>query len=79
MKISQAELIGLRSEVVDSKNRSNIGIKGTIRDETKNTITIGKKRLFKKNITIRITKDKEEITIKGEKLAGRPKERIKNG
>lgn len=72
MKITQQELIGSKAEVVDSKNKSDIGIKGIIKDETKNTLTIGEKKVFKNNITIKI----KNQTIKGQDLLGRPKDRI---
>lgn len=72
------ELIGLNAEIIDSNNKANIGISGTIEDETKNTIVIGGKRLMKNNITIKVRLDGKEITIKGSLLSGKPKERIKN-
>jgi ribonuclease P protein subunit POP4 len=34
------EIIGLETEVVDSSNFSQIGIKGKVIDETKNTLSI---------------------------------------
>jgi ribonuclease P protein subunit POP4 len=77
--LAKHELIGLTAEVVDSKNEANLGIKGKIRDETKNTIVIDDKRLFKNNITLKIIVDKNELIIKGDCFSGRPKERIKNG
>ena len=79
--ITKQELIGLSIEVIDSKNKSNIGIKGKIIDETKSTIIIKqnkeKKRIFKKNITINVKINNKNIKINGEKLFGKPKERIK--
>ena len=75
--IARYELIGLNAEIIDSKNKSNIGIKGKIADETKSTIIINNKRVFKKNITLKIKTKNQSITIKGEKLFGRPKERTK--
>ena len=73
--IAKHELIGLKAEIIDSKNKDNIGIKGQIIDETKNTITIEQnnktKRLSKNNITLQIHNQK----IKGTSLKGRPKER----
>ncbi|MBW2996073.1 ribonuclease P protein subunit [Candidatus Woesearchaeota archaeon] len=75
--IAKREIIGLETEIIDSKNKSNIGIKGKIIDETKSTIIIkdkkAKKRLLKNNITLKIN----NITIKGKLLQGKPKERIK--
>ena len=75
--ISKQELIGLNAEIVDSKNKANIGISGKIIDETKNSLVIDGKRLFKKNITIKLNINKKQITINGQMLRGRPKERIK--
>ena len=75
--IIRDELMGLKTEIIDSENKSNIGIKGKIIDETKHTIIIqakGKrKRLFKNNITLKINKQ----VINGKLLLGKPKERIK--
>ncbi len=48
--IIKREIIGLTTEVVDSKNKGNIGIKGNIIDETKNTIIIQHKKKQKKII-----------------------------
>lgn len=82
-EIIKKELIGSNALVVDSKNKSNIGIEGKIIDETKNTIVIRenksnkKKKLFKENIKIEIEKENEKIIIEGKGLVGRPKERIK--
>ena len=79
--IAKYEIIGLEAEVIDSKNKSDIGISGRILDETKHTIVIehnGKKKiLFKNNITIKIKIGNQAITIEGKILSGRPKERIK--
>ena len=72
-KILQHELIGLVAEVVDAKNKSNIGIKGIIKDETKYTLMIGKKRIMKKQTKIKI----KNMLISGEKLVGRHSERVK--
>ena len=76
------ELIGLSIKVVDSRNKSNIGIEGTIIDETKNTLIIetkGDKRktLFKNNIVIETIINNKKIQIKGSCLLGRPQDRIK--
>lgn len=53
-------LIGENARITDSPNRSNVGMQGTIVDETKNTITIetnaGYKLLPKRQITIEINK-----------------------
>lgn len=79
--ISKAELIGLEAEVIDAKNRSNIGIKGKIIDETKNTVIIQeketKKQLMKSQITLKIKLNQEFTKIQGDLLIGKPKDRIK--
>jgi len=75
--IVKHELIGLNAEIVDSKNKANLGIKGKITDETKHTILIAGKRVFKNNITLKIDINKKQIKINGQLLSGRPKERIK--
>jgi len=70
------EFIGRKAEVIDSKNKNDVGIKGKIVDETKNTITImdGKpKKLLKKNITLKL----ENYVIRGSALIKRPEERIR--
>ena len=79
--IIKHELIGLKTKIVDSKNKANIGIQGKIIDETKYTIIIesegNQKRLFKNNITIDVDVDKKIVRINGKLLSGRPKERVK--
>ncbi len=73
------ELIGEEIEVVTSKNKSNLGIKGKIIDETKETITVnqdGKEVvLMKKIITFKLMKSGKIIS--GEVIAKRPEERLK--
>lgn len=75
------ELIGLEVEVVDAKNKSLIGIKGKIVDETKNTFVIetnGKeKNLLKDQVTLIIDFKKEKIRVEGKLFLGRSEERIK--
>ena len=72
-KIIQGELIGVKVKVIDSKNKSNVGVHGKITHETKKTLTIGDKMMFKNNITLQIG----NLKVRGEKLLGRPEERIK--
>ena len=81
-KLKRSELIGRNIEVTSSKNKSSIGLKGKIIDETKNTLTIktdeGKRKtLIKSAVTIQIKKNNEKITIKGEEIQLSPEERIK--
>ena len=71
------ELIGLSVTIVDATNKQLVGLAGTIIDETKNTFIIAcdgqKKRVMKKDITIKIGK----YVIKGSLLLGRPEDRVK--
>lgn len=73
------ELIGEMIEVVDSKNKSNLGIKGKIIGETKETITVaqdGKEVvLMKQIITFKLMKSGKIIS--GEVIAKRPEDRLK--
>ena len=75
------ELIGIEAEVVDARNEANIGIKGTVVDETKNTLVIetekGKKRVIKQNAVFEFKFGKQRIRIDGKLLIGRPEERLK--
>lgn len=75
------ELIGLKMEVINSKNKNLIGIKGVIIDETRNTLVIKNDAkvltLLKEQVTLKIFKDNHEIKVNGELLVGRPEDRIK--
>ncbi|MBI4150422.1 ribonuclease P protein subunit [Candidatus Woesearchaeota archaeon] len=72
-------LIGTHVRVSDAKNRSLLGLYGTIVDETKNTLLIktskGVKRVLKDGVTLEFAH--ERIRLKGDHLLGRPEERIK--
>lgn len=76
-KMLRAELIGLNAKIIDSKNKDNIGIKGKITNETKNTLIIEGKTMLKKNITMEFEVDDKKIMIEGKKLLKSPEERIK--
>lgn len=79
MRITQDELIGKDIEIVNPRNLSLKGMKGKIIDETKSSFVLqtakGKKRILKKDADFHFVK--ENIDIKGEKLAKRPEDRIK--
>ncbi len=68
-------------EVIDSKNKNLIGIKGEIIDETKYTLTIKDneetKILLKKQVKLKIYDQNNEVKVKGELLIGRPEDRLK--
>ena len=74
------ELIGLPIEILEAKNKSLIGIKGIVIDETKNTITIKNhsiKKIIKNQVILKIKFDKKIIKIDGKLLLNKPEERIK--
>ena len=68
------ELIGKKAEIVASKNKSYVGIKGIIIDETKNLLNIDGKKVLKALVTIKI--DDNQI-LDGNEIVGRSYERIK--
>ena len=79
--IARSELIGLEAEIVEAKNKSLIGLKGLIIDETKNTIVIEKdgmaKKVIKSQVTLNITLEDQTFQIDGNILVGRPEDRLK--
>jgi len=79
--IATRELIGLEITVEKSTDPSLKGKKGTVVDETLNTLTIktpsGEKKLAKKSVTLKIDFPDESIVIDGKELLQRPEERLK--
>ena len=80
--IVRHELIGLEVEVVDSANSSQIGAKGTVTDETRQTLTIdtgsGEKSFAKDQCVFRfILPTGERVRVDGRILVARPEDRIK--
>ncbi|MEM3063197.1 MAG: ribonuclease P protein component 1 [Nitrososphaerota archaeon] len=76
------EIIGLEVKIVSSKNPLLNNLKGIIIGETKNTLKIlsnNKKKIIPKNVCIFHFKLKngEIIEVNGEKIVGRPEERLK--
>jgi ribonuclease P protein subunit POP4 len=78
--ITSHELIGLRTEIVESSNPQIIGLNGTITDETKSMIIInttnGTKMIAKSNSSWKFSVDNKEIVLNGSKIAKRPFDRI---
>lgn len=78
-----ADLISATIEVVHANNKTLVGKKGKVLDETKNTITISinkkRQKILKTHITFKIHKDKkfEEKIIEGKTITKRPYERIR--
>lgn len=78
--ITSHELIGLRTEIVESSNPQIIGLNGTITDETKSMIIIntvnGTKMISKSNNSWKFSVDNKVIVLNGSKIAKRPFDRI---
>ncbi len=80
--ILKHELIGLDVEIVNSPDPYQIGIKGTVVDETKNLIVIrtGKdlKKIEKKYRTFEFKLPSgEQVRVDGNKIVSRPEDRVK--
>ena len=74
--MTKEELIGKKIKIIDSKNKSLIGIKGFVINETKNLIFIENGKL-RKVIKDQCVFDVEGKIIEGKDIAKRPEERIK--
>jgi ribonuclease P protein subunit POP4 len=76
------EIIGLEATVEESPNKSMVGLKGEVVDETRNTITVetktGEKIIQKKN-TVFMFKlpDGSKVKVDGTLLVAKPEERTK--
>ncbi|RLJ03403.1 MAG: ribonuclease P protein subunit [Candidatus Aenigmatarchaeota archaeon] len=75
------ELIGLGVEVVGATNRSQIGIRGKVADETRNTLVIDVdgdlKRIPKRGSTFIFTLPRgKRVKVDGNILEVRPEDRI---
>jgi len=81
VSLHQHELIGLPISVACSSNRSQVGIKGIVTDETRNTLTVETKvgtRMIGKDgacFAFRLG-DGSTLTIEGAKILARPHERV---
>lgn len=76
-EVLKGELIGSQIEIESSKNKSLVGVKGEVIDETKNTLTIQtpkkKIKIIKSHVTIMIKNQK----IQGKSLVSKPQDRLK--
>lgn len=71
------ELIGLKAEVVNSTDESQIGLSGEVMDETQSMLRIGDRQVEKKNCSFLFTlPDGTEVEVDGRIIDGRPEERI---
>ena len=78
--ILRHEFIGLKCEIVGSKNHDHIGLKGEIINETMKTIVIKdkeKKVIPKKDTVFRVQLKNEKVDIDGNYIIARPEDRIK--
>lgn len=76
--IPRHELIGITIEVVDAQNKSLIGIKGRVVEETKNMLVLDNgKKMIKDQVRLKMKINNKNIEIDGRILVGRPEDRIK--
>ena len=80
--VLQHEFIGLEAKVIHSSNRSQIGIRGKVLNETQKTLTIlhdnKEKRIIKGTSTFLFTlPDRTVIEVEGKVIIGRPEDRAK--
>ncbi|MFH1455534.1 MAG: ribonuclease P protein subunit [archaeon] len=79
--IRKHELIGLKCEIVNASNASLVGCKGTIVDETRNTIMLDcegqTKTILKEQATFNIKVDGQVVQVEGKDLVARPHDRLK--
>ena len=78
----QGELIGLNAKVVKSTNPSYVDIKGTVIDETRNTLIIhhsNEDAVVVKNTSVFhfTTADGTIVEVDGNIITGRPEDRVK--
>ncbi len=77
------ELLGLDAEVINSNDKSQVGVRGKVIDETKNTLLIetdsGLRTVIKKISTFRFKKGSKSFVVNGEEINFRGYERIEKG
>ena len=70
----KGELIGSYVKVVDSKNKTLVGLEGKVIDETKNTITLEDgKKIIKSHVIFEVDGE----IVEGKTIQKRPEDRIK--
>jgi ribonuclease P protein subunit POP4 len=77
------ELVGLDAEVTRSSDSSQVGTRGVVVDETKNTLVLrtekGLKRVVKNISTFKFRKGRKSFFVEGEEINFRSYERIEKG
>jgi ribonuclease P protein subunit POP4 len=80
-EVVKAEFIGSDVEIIESKNKSLIGLKGKIVDETRNMFIVKckekMKKILKDQVRLKIDLPEGEIEVDGKLLVGRPEDRLK--
>ena len=80
MNIRRGELIGLHVEVLRSSDPSQVGVRGTVVDETMKTLVIdhrGKEKMIPKKGALFRFETQGGSDVRGEDILFRPEERIK--
>ena len=76
-KVYKKNIIGKTIEVINSNNKSLIGIKGMVENETKNMIIINSNNRIKKIIKNTVIVKIEDEIVDGKSLIGTIDERLK--
>jgi len=81
--IRHHEIIGCLVKVVDSTNKSLVGLEGEVVDETKNLLIVKSKgvtkKILKNNVILVITvpESGKKTTIRGDEISLQPEKRLK--
>ena len=80
--ITRHELIGLKVEMIQTRNSCETLIRGKVVDESRNTLLIlngeQKKKIEKRNAVFRFNlPDGTAVEVDGQILVGRPEDRVK--
>ncbi|MDP2900453.1 MAG: ribonuclease P protein subunit [Candidatus Bathyarchaeota archaeon] len=79
--LTRHELIGLEARISGVSNSCQRNIKGTVVDETRNTLTISRKGVDKKvakgEASFIFNLDGTLVEVEGKTLIGRPEDRVK--
>ncbi len=77
------ELIGLRVRVLSCLDKKQVGLQGTVIDESKNTLVVDTgtqlKRLVKATSTFRFYAGRKSFKVSGLEINFRPEDRIEKG
>ena len=80
-ELVQRTWIGLEIAVVEARNKSLVGLKGKVVDESKEMLTVqtatGEKKVVKEQARFQVYDQDKQFLVDGKLLVGRPEERIK--